>query len=152
NENNNGSDFFNTIEDKEPEFDYIIVKDVSRFSRNAEIGKNAVNRLRDKNVTIIFENANLKSTEDNAQYLVSFLFEIAENESASMSKRIKFSKMYNAENEIYRPSRLPYGYSWNEKKEIIKHKEQAEIVEEIYRRFENEGSHILSKDLNERGI
>lgn len=149
--NNNGSDLFHTTE-KESKFDCIIVKDASRFSRNAEIGQNAVNRLRDKNITIIFENANLKSTDSNAKLLISFLFEIAENESESMSKRIKFSKMHNANMKIYRPARLPYGYVWNDKKEIIKHEEQAEIVKEIYHRFVNEGSHILSKCLNERGI
>lgn len=151
-ENNNATDIFRTNDNKEPKFDLIIVKDASRFSRNTEIGISTVNRLKDKEVAVIFENADLKSTDASAKQLMHTLFSIAEIESENMSKRIKFSKKYNAENKIYNPARLPYGYERNEKNEIVVNPEQRKIVELIYNNYPQQGSHILSQILNETNV
>lgn len=149
-ENNNATDIFRTNDNKKPKFDLIIVKDASRFSRNTEIGISTVNRLKDKEVAVLFENADLKSTDASAKQLMQTLFSIAEIESENMSKRIKFSKKYNSVNKIYSPARLPYGYERNEKNEIVVNQEQRKTVEFIFNNYPKQGSHILTQRLNEK--
>ncbi|REB10036.1 recombinase family protein [Sporosarcina sp. BI001-red] len=137
---------------REPKFDLIIVKDTTRFSRNAEIAESVVKRLMRMGVQILFENVNLKTSDENWGLIGSFLFKMGENESASLGKKIRQTKYYNAINMRYRPARLPYGYTWDEERNIVKVPEQAEIVERIYNSYAKKGSMILTKELNNEGI
>ncbi|MGG0667909.1 recombinase family protein [Lederbergia citrisecunda] len=150
-ENSEGTDIFRTSKN-EPKFELIIVKDATRFSRNTEIGISTVNRLRDKGVVVLFENAGVRSDDPNANFILPLLFSMAENESQSMSKKIKFSKKHNAKKGIYKPARLPYGYVRNSEKEIVIDEEQAEVIRYIFDSYSEKGSHLLTKELNKRGI
>lgn len=149
--NNEGADIFKTT-DRKPKFDYIIVKDASRYSRSLELGMSTINRLRDKDVVVIFENAGVKSDDSNASFVLPLLFTIAENESQNMSNRIKFSKKHNVKNGKYMPSRLPFGYMKDEENEIVIHEEQAEVVRRIFEEFLVDGAYVISKRLNQEGI
>lgn len=150
-ENNEGTDIFR-LSDRKPKFDIIIVKDASRFSRNIEIGLATVNRLLDKNVKVLFENANLMSDDDNAQLLLPFLFTLAENESRSMSKRIKFSKRYIADQKKeYKSTHVAYGYQRNEDGEFSLDDEKAEVVRYIFSRIVEVGGNTVARELNEQG-
>jgi len=137
---------------REPKFDLIIVKDTTRFSRNAEIAESVVKRLMKKGVEILFENVNLKTSDDNWGLIGTILFKMGENESASMGKKIKQTKYFNATEGIYRPARLAYGYTWDEERNIVKVPEQVEVIERIYNSYAEKGSMILTKELNNEGI
>lgn len=133
---------------REPKFDLIIVKDTTRFSRNAEIAESVVKRLMKMGVEILFENVNLKTSDANWGLIGSFLFKMGENESASLGKKIKQTKYYNAKNNKYRPSRLPYGYAWDEDRNIVKVPEQEKIVLHIFNNYAQKGGMLLTKELN----
>lgn len=149
--NNEGTDIFRTS-DRESKFDIIIVKDASRFSRNIEIGVATVNRLKDKDVTVIFENAGISSTDPNAQFILPLLFSMAENESISLSKKIKFSKRFIAEKkQEYKPSRVPYGYKKVDGKIVIDEDEE-EVIKFIFSRFKEVGGNTVAKELKDKEI
>lgn len=150
-ENSEGTDIFRTSK-QEPKYELIIVKDATRFSRNTEIGISTVNRLRDKGVVVLFENAGVRSDDPNANFILPLLFSMAENESQSMSQKIKFSKKHNAKKGIYKPARLPYGYVRNNEGEIVIDEEQAEVIRFIFDSYSEKGSHLLTKELNEKEI
>ena len=139
------TDDFIINEDREPKFDYIICKDVFRFGRNNGEAMEVINALRDRNVYVYFANSAKDTEDENYEFILSLLFNIAQNESHNTSQRIKFSKRHLAEQNKYAPARLPFGY------ERI-NEEQAEIVRYIYDRYKVDGGHLISKELNEKGI
>lgn len=147
------SDIFHTS-DREPEFDYIITKDVSRYARNEEIGMSTAKQLRALGVYIRFEHGGVSTEDKNWKLMLSILFSVAEGYSQDLSEKIKFTKEHNARKHRYRPARLPYGYTWDKDKDksIIKVPEQAKVVERIYNSYAEKGGMILSKELNEKGI
>jgi len=137
---------------REPKFDLIIVKDTTRFSRNAEIAESVVKRLTSMGVEILFENVNLKTSDYHWAFIGTILFKMGENESVSLGKKIRQTKYYNAINARYRPARLPYGYAWDKERIIVTVPEQVEIIERIYNSYAKKGSMILTKELNNEGI
>lgn len=145
------SDIFHTS-DREPEFDYIITKDVSRYARNEEIGMSTAKQLRALGVYIRFEHGGVSTEDKNWKLMLSILFSVAEGYSQDLSEKIKFTKEHNARKHRYRPARLPYGFKWDKDREIVKVPEQAKIVEYIFNSYAEKGGMILSKELNEKKI
>lgn len=150
--NDLGYDYFTPQKKSEQKFDLIVCKDVSRFSRGSIQGQMIVKLLKDKGVDIIFENSGMSTFDEGYEFNLGILFQIAQNESANMSKRIKFAKQHNARKGKYTPARIPYGYMRNEKKEIVIDEAQAETVKYIFERYSEVGGSIISQELNDRGI
>lgn len=150
-QNQRGNDIFYES-DRNPLFDIIIVKDVTRWSRNTTDGKTAVERLLAKGVNIVFENSGVTTFDDNWNMSLSMLFTMAQNESHNMSKRIKFSKQHSARRGRYAPSRVPYGYIKDKDGEITVSDPQAKVVKMIFDRYMEVGSSIISSELNEMNI
>lgn len=148
----NDSDIFETATDRVSEFDYIITKDVSRYARNEEVGMSTAKQLRKLGVYIRFEHGGVSTEDKNWKLMLSILFSVAEGYSNDLSNKVKFTKEYNARKHKYKPSRLPYGYTWDENRDIVIVPEQAEIVKYIYDNYHEKGSMILTKELNEKGI
>ncbi|MDJ0332286.1 recombinase family protein [Planococcus sp. S3-L1] len=149
--NDLGTDIFR-VSKRKPKFDYILVKDATRFSRSTEIGISVVGLLRRNGVYVIFENSGFTTDAEDWDFRTGLLFTIAQTESSNMSKRIKFSKRHNAEKGKYAPARVPYGYTRNEKNEIVIHKEQAETVKYVFERYLDVGGSIISQELNIKGV
>lgn len=147
----NDSDIFHTS-DRKPEFDYIITKDVSRYARNLEIGMSTASQLKALGVCIKFEHGGVSTEDKNWKLMLPILFSVAEGYSQDLSEKIKFTKEHNARKHRYRPSRLPYGFTWDKEREIVKVPEQAKIVEYIFKSYAEKGGMILSKELNEKKI
>lgn len=149
--NQDGSDIFRKSKRKS-KYDLIIVKDPSRMSRSTVDGISAVKQLVSKDVNVLFENSGMSTYDKNWEFNLSILFSIAQNESQNLSSRVKFTKEYNARKGYYRPSRLPYGYMKDENGNIVIHEEQAKIVKYIFDRYQEAGSFIIVRELNEKGI
>lgn len=150
-ERDKDSDIFHTSE-RAPEFDYIITKDVSRYARNEEIGMSTAKQLRALGVYIRFEHGGVSTEDKNWKLMLTILFSVAEGYSQDLSEKIKFTKEHNARKHRYRPARLPYGFTWDKDREIVKVPEQAEIVKYIFSSYAVKGGMILSKELNKKNI
>ena len=80
---------------KKGKFEKVFVKDISRFSRNAVDFLNSIRELKSMGIKCDFVNSSL-STEDG-EFTLGILALVAQEESANISKRIKFGKAKNAE-------------------------------------------------------
>ncbi|WP_404403785.1 recombinase family protein [Jeotgalibacillus malaysiensis] len=137
---------FTASKARESQFSIILVKDTSRFSRNSGDAMKLIAELRYKKVFVFFENANISTMDSDWEFRLGLLFQLAEEESRNQSKRVKWGKKRNI--KTYNPSRLPYGYTRNENREIVIVPEEARIVREIFKRIKTDGTHKITIDLN----
>ena len=77
--------------------DIVLVKSISRFSRNTIECLDYVQRLKEHNVTILFEKEGLNSMDPKMEMILSIYATMAQNESCSHSGNIRWSKMRRAE-------------------------------------------------------
>lgn len=130
----------------------IITKSISRFSRNTAECLEMVRRLSRMNVSIYFEKENIDTELINSELLLSILSSIAESESRSISKNIRWSVRRRFEAGTYRISTLPYGYRYNEEQIVIDESE-GEVVRSIFRMsVSGIGTHTIANKLNSDGI
>lgn len=116
---------------KNGEIDIIITKSISRFSRNLKDFLTIINLLRDYNVSVIFENENINTKNDESQFMMSIFSSIAQEESINISKNIKWQIQSSFKNGSYVPKCVPYGY-YVKNGEICVDNEKKEIVELIF--------------------
>lgn len=147
----NDSDIFETS-NRKPEFDYIITKDVSRYARNQEIGMSTARQLLALGVYINFEHGGVSTEDRHWKLMLPILFSVAEGYSQDLSEKIKFTKKHNARKHRYRPSRLPFGYTWDKERNVVKVPEQEKIVKYIFDNYHEKGGMLLTKELNEMNI
>ncbi len=86
-------EFMRMINDAmEGKIDHILCKSVSRFSRNVAECKKYTDMLRNKNITVEFEEQNLKTDDPTCSFIFSLMSAIAENESRSISENVKWGQ------------------------------------------------------------
>ncbi len=89
--------------------DVVLVKSISRFSRNSIECMEYLQRLRDKGIAVIFEKEGLNSLDPRSQMILSIFASFAQNESSSASENIRWGRRRQA--EIGDPIRRGcYGY------------------------------------------
>ena len=89
--------------------DVVLVKSVSRFSRNTVECLDYIQRLRDRGIAVIFEKEGMNSLDPQTQMVLSIYASIAQNESCSLSENIRWARRQQA--EIGDPFRCGcYGY------------------------------------------
>ena len=89
------------------EFELVVVKDISRFARNTVDSLESIRRLMALGIECIFVNNSLKVLGES-EFIVTIMAAIAQEESANLSKRVKFGKDITS-----RKGRVPpriYGY------------------------------------------
>lgn len=133
-------------------FERVFVKDISRFSRNAVDFLNSIRQLKAMGIQCDFVNSNL-STEDG-EFTLGILALVAQEESANLSKRVKFGKTKNAEKG--KVPNFVYGYdkTIGELFNLKINTTEADIIKEIFSLY-NSGSYGANKIaqlLNERGL
>lgn len=73
------------------EIDIILVKSISRFSRNLLDMLRIIQELRDKGVEVIFEKENISSLDTKCDNYLTLYAKFAEEELVSMGKNVKWS-------------------------------------------------------------
>lgn len=138
---------------KEKKFDKVVVKDVSRFARNTVDLLQSVRELKSYNVQVDFLN-NGEVMEGGSEFILTILGAMAQQESANMSKRVKFGKDITAQKG--RVPNLVFGYDKipNERYTLKINEEEAKIVKEIFENYvyKGIGTTKIAWDLNDRGI
>ena len=71
--------------------DYILVKSVSRFSRNVVDCQKYLNLLHGNGVDVYFEKENINTADPSSSMLLSIMSVFAQNESKSISENVKWS-------------------------------------------------------------
>lgn len=141
------------LEDCEREkIDYIIVKSISRFSRNTIESIETIRRLCEKGIYIFFEKENIDTGKMDSELLLSIFSSLAENESRSISENNKWSIQKRYQNGTFKIGYPPYGYHNIDGQMVIVEKE-AEIVRFIFSEvLLGKSPGFIAKELNEHKI
>ena len=141
------------IDAKAKKFDKVVVKDVSRFARNTVDLLQSVRELKSYGVQVDFLN-NGEVMEGGSEFILTILGAMAQQESANMSKRVKFGKDITAQKG--RVPNLVFGYDKipDERYTLKINEEEAKIVKEIFESYAYKGigTTKIAWDLNDRGI
>ena len=141
------------IDAKAKKFDKVVVKDVSRFARNTVDLLQSVRELKSYGVQVDFLN-NGEVMEGGSEFILTILGAMAQQESANMSKRVKFGKDITAQKG--RVPNLVFGYDKipDERYTLKINEEEAKIVKEIFENYvyKGIGTTKIAWNLNDRGI
>lgn len=132
--------------------DYIIVKSISRFSRNTVDSIETVRRLCDMGIYIFFEKENIDTGKMEGELLLSILSSLAESESRSISDNETWSIKRRFMNGTYKISYPPYGYDYIDGEMVVNEK-QSEVVRWIFGQVLSGNSTAeIAWKLNEEGV
>lgn len=123
-------------------FDAVVVKDVSRLSRNTVDFLQSIRTLKSYGINTIFLTANM-DTLGESEFVLTMFGAMAQEESANLSKRVKFGKKINAQKGRV-PQRI-FGYDRVDNFTLRINEDEAETVRTIYNLF-------LSGELGSHGI
>lgn len=134
-------------------FDMLVVKDISRFARNTVDLLTSVRELKSMNIDVQFITNSYKAL-GNSEFILTVYGAIAQEESAGLSKKVKFGKNITAERG--RVPNFVFGYNKkiNDKYNLEINEEEAKIVKEIFDMYVNKGygTAKIANILNDRGI
>ena len=138
---------------KSKKFERVVVKDVSRFARNTVDLLQSIRELKSYGIQVDFLN-NGEVMEGGSEFILTILGAMAQQESANMSKRVKFGKDITAKKG--RVPNLVFGYDKipGEKYTLKINEEEAKIVKEIFESYvyKGMGTTKIAWELNDRGI
>lgn len=134
------------------EIDFIVVKSISRFSRNTVDSIEVVRRLCNLGIHMFFEKENLNTGDMEGELLLSILSSLAESESRSISDNAKWGIVQRFKNGTYKQPCIPYGYD-SDDGELVINEKQATVVRRIFNSVLNGmSSYDIAKQLNSDGI
>ncbi len=138
---------------KNKKFDKVVVKDVSRFARNTVDLLQSIRELKSYGIEVDFLN-NGEIMEGGSEFILTILGAMAQQESANMSKRVKFGKDITAKKG--RVPNIVFGYDKipDERYTLKINEEEAKIVKEIFESYvyKGIGTTKIAWDLNDKGI
>ena len=140
------------------EYQLIITKDVSRFSRNVENAMNVIGELQRKGIYIIFlsDDINTQNPEDRER--LTEAIQHAETESLKLSRKVRWGQKESMVSGVVFGRKEMYGYSivrdevTGEQRFVII-PEEAEIVRRVFQMYAcGMGTFKIAKQLEKEGI
>ncbi len=126
------TEFLRLIDDcRKGKIDRIYTKSISRFARNTRDCLKNIRELKSLGITIMFEKENIDTANINDELMLTIMGGLAQEESVSISKNMKWSIRRRMRNGGYINSHAPFGYYFQNKVLII-NTEQAKIVRRIF--------------------
>lgn len=116
--------------------DLILTKSISRFARNTVDTLKYVRLLKERNISIIFEEENINTLDKSGEFLLTVLSSVAQQESENISTHVKkgHEMLLKDGNLILGNGCFGYRFINKEKRlEIIP--EEAKIVRKMYKLF-----------------
>ena len=120
------------------QYDILVVKDFSRFSRRNSRGLVELEDLRDAGVRIISIGDNIDFTNDDDWLKIQFQFLINEMPVTDTSKKVK-NVIWRRQADGKWLCAAPYGYIINKQKEFEIVPTEADIVRKIFVLYNNQG-------------
>ena len=133
-------------------FDFIITKEISRFSRSTLDSIKYTQELLDYNVGVFFHNDNINTLDTDSEFRLVIMAGVAQDEIRKLSERLKFGFRQAIKNGHVLGNDKLYGY---DKKDCVLtvNEEEAEIIRIIFDLYGNQrlGTRTISKRLMELG-
>lgn len=126
---------------KQKKIDLILTKSIQRFARNTLDCINYTRILRQLGIGVLFEKENINSLPPDSEFMITMYGAIAQSESESISGNIRRGRQMHAKvGTLKVPCHRIYGYKKDADGKFRVIPEQAEIVREIYKRYESGAS------------
>lgn len=145
--------FLKMIEDaKLKKFDFIITKEISRFSRNTLDSIKYTQDLLKSGVGVYFQSDNINTLMPDAELRLTIMSSIAQDEVRKISERVKFGFKRAIEKGVVLGNNNIWGYKKENGKLVIV-EEEAEVVKKIYDLYVNhrKGMRAIGRILTEEG-
>lgn len=133
-------------------FDFIITKEISRFSRSTLDSIKYTQELLEHNVGVLFQNDNINTLEPDSEFRLVVMAGVAQDEVRKLSERLKFGFRQSIRNGRVLGNDQIWGYDKKDCKLTI-NEEEAEVVRLIFDLYANQGLGVrrLSQTLYDMG-
>lgn len=118
---------------KKGNFDYILTKSISRFSRNTVDILSDIRWLRELNVYVYFEKENIDTMRDDYELILTIYGMLSQEESRDMSENVKWGIRTKMKRGVL-PVKIVYGYKKSNENLIIC-ESKANIVKLFFREY-----------------
>ena len=126
---------------KQKKIDLILTKSIQRFARNTLDCINYTRILRQLGIGVLFEKENINSLPPDSEFMITMYGAMAQSESESISGNIRRGRQMHAKvGTLKVPCYRLYGYEKDADGKFCIMPEQAEIVRELYKRYESGAS------------
>ena len=145
--------FLKMIEDaKQGRFDFIVTKEISRFSRNTFDSIRFTQELLAAGVGVLFQSDNINTLMPDSELRLTIMSSVAQEEVRRISERVKFGFRRAIEKGVVLGSSNIWGYTKNDGKLVIDEKE-AEIVRQVFTLYatQNMGMRAICSWLKRQG-
>ena len=133
--------------------DYVLTKSISRFSRNTTDCLKLVRELLSLKIPVFFEKENLDTGSMESELILSMLSSMAQDESESISKNVKWTVRKRIEAGAFKFGYPPYGYTKDGDGNLIINPTEAEVIRLIFSSaLRGMGSYKIAQMLESRGI
>ena len=147
-------DFNRMLSDcRKGKIDRVLVKSISRFSRNTKDCLAALRELMRLGVTVQFEKENIDTGTLTTELMVSVSGSLAQQESISISQNIRQGYRRRMERGEYITNKPPYGYrnAGEGRLEIVP--EEAEVIRWVFESYLSGCSPArIAAEMNRRGV
>lgn len=146
--------FLQMIEDaREKKFDFIITKEISRFSRNTLDSIKYTQELLSVGVGVLFQSDNINTLLPDSELRLTIMSSIAQDEVRKLSERVNFGMQRSIAKGVVHGSNNIWGYEKKDGKLVIV-EEEAELVRKIFTMYvtENIGIRTISTKLSNAGL
>ena len=145
--------FLKMLRDAErKKFDFVITKEISRFSRNTLDSIKYTQELLRFGVGIFFQTDNINTFYADAELRLTIMSSIAQEEVRKLSERVKFGFKRSIENGRVLGNNSIWGYKKDEGKLVVD-EEQAKIIQHIFEMYASQKMSVrgIGKALDEMG-
>ena len=145
--------FLKMIRDaKARKFDFVVTKEISRFSRNTLDSIQYTQELLRYGVGVLFQSDNINTFYPDAELRLTIMSSIAQEEVRKLSERVKFGFKRSIENGRVLGNNSIWGYKKEDGRLVID-EEQAQIIRLIFDMYATQrvGIRSIGKELDELG-
>ena len=136
---------------KENKFDLILTKEVSRFARNTLDSIFYTRQLMSLGIGVIFTNDNIDTRDTDAEFRLTIMASIAQEESRKTSNRVRWG-LYRTMESGFVLGNDVYGYNLHNGALTI-NEDEAKIVRLIFSLYlQGYGRNGIAKELEKKGI
>lgn len=118
-------------------FDFVVTKEISRFSRNTLDSIQYTQELLSYGVGVLFQSDNINTLMPDAELRLTIMSSIAQDEVRKISERVKFGFKRAIENGVVLGNSKIWGYEKQEGRLVVNERE-AELVRLIFDLYANQ--------------
>ena len=128
-------DFQRMMQDcRKGKIDRILVKSISRFSRNTKDCLAAVRELKELGVSVLFEEQGIDTARVSSEMVTAIMASLAQKQSESISGNVQWSIQHQMEAGKYKLRTAPFGYTVRNG-ELTVNEAEAPIVQDIFNAY-----------------